>query len=116
MIYFFFKVALYNREKLDILVRNNSRVHSPPGEPPKSPTPQETDIYAVPHKRRAPSPPKSPTKAPPPPKFPTKVEKPPPDVVEERLDHMKKIKELKPVMPLLESSYYDQVKRMLSFT
>nr|XP_022321566.1 myosin-IIIb-like isoform X3 [Crassostrea virginica] len=103
------QVALYNREKLDILVRNNSRVHSPPGEPPKSPTPQETDIYAVPHKRRAPSPPKSPTKAPPPPKFPTKMEKPPPDVVEERLDHMKKIKELKPVMPLLESSYYDQI-------
>lgn len=70
-------------------------MHSPSGKPNN----EDTAIYAQPQKRRAP----------PPPIASAKVEKPPPDVGEERLDHMKKMKELKPVMPILETNYYDQV-------
>ncbi|XP_052720135.1 myosin-IIIb-like isoform X3 [Crassostrea angulata] len=94
------QVELYNKEKLDILMRNNSPVHSPSSKPSN----EDTAIYAQPQKRRAP----------PPPIAPAKVEKPPPDVGEERLDHMKKMKELKPVMPTLETNYYDQINGVKS--
>ncbi|XP_061169935.1 myosin-IIIb-like isoform X3 [Saccostrea echinata] len=100
------QVELYNKEKYDIMVKNNSPVHVPSGQPPKSPVRavNDTDIYAVPQKRRAPPPPKS----------PTKVEEPLPDVDEERLDHMRKIKELKTVMPTPETSYYDEINGVSS--
>lgn len=76
-------------------MKNNSPVRSSSGKPNE----EDTAIYAQSQKRRAP----------PPPIAPAKVEKLPPDVGEERLDHMKKMKELKPVMPTLETNYYDQV-------
>lgn len=85
-------------------MKNNSPVHLPTSDPPKSPTKPASDtdtaVYAVPQKRRAPPPPIS----------PPNLQKPPPDLGEERLDHMSKMKELKPVMPWLETGYYDQVR------
>jgi hypothetical protein len=121
LLFLFIKVELYSKEKYENLMKNNSPVHIPTSDPPKSPTvpagKTDTAIYAVPQKRRAPPPPSPDQERAPPLPTSNKRERappppvPPPAVGEDRLDHMKKMKELKPVMPLLETGYYDQVNR-----
>ena len=101
----------YNKDITSSLEENNFLVNphydSKPSSPKgKAPEPQKWEpeaVYAIPDKSKK-------RQAPPRPRGPPKDEevekKPVPDVGEERLEHMKKMNELKTLMPETEFEYY----------
>ncbi|KAK3082812.1 hypothetical protein FSP39_006063 [Pinctada imbricata] len=102
LIYFSQQVELYGNETYDIMAKNNSPV--PTNEITLSETlpklpPKQNIILETKKKEAEPQ-------APPP--------LPPPNVSEERLEHMRKMNEVKFIMPEAETDYYNQVKGISS--
>ena len=108
------QVEAYSKDIHSTLLNNNflvnphydSKQSSPKKKAPEPPHIEPEAVYAVPdksRKREAPAIPRGPPKE-------ERVDiKPVPDVGEERLEHMKKMNELKTLMPDAEFDYYSRL-------